>query len=76
MRNLFFPIVLSLAAAAAAAAAASAPPQRVEIDYEIARNGSVLAELNQRLEHDGRSYQLSENWKGKGMYSLRGTATR
>ncbi|MEK6245377.1 MAG: DUF3108 domain-containing protein [Pseudomonadota bacterium] len=54
----------------------AAPPQRVEIGYEIARNGSVLAEVNQRLEHDGRSYRLSETWKGMGILSLRGEVTR
>ena len=37
---------------------------------------SALAEVNQRLEHDGRSYRLSETWKGKGMLALRGEATR
>jgi len=72
MRNLFLTIALSLASAAAAAV----PPQRVEIAYEIARNGSVLAEVSQRLEHDGRAYRLTEVWKGKGMLSLRGEATR
>lgn len=71
MRNLFFPIALSLASAAAAA-----PPQRVEIGYEIAHNGSVVAEVSERLEHDGRSYRLSETWKGRGIYALRGEATR
>jgi hypothetical protein len=71
MRNWCLTIALSLASAASAA-----PPQRVEIGYEIARDGSVLAEVNQRLEHNGRSYRLSESWKGKGMYSLRGEATR
>ncbi len=71
MRNLYLTIALSLATAAAAA-----PPQRVEIGYEIARNGSVLAEVDQRLEHDGRSYRLSETLKGKGIYALRGEATR
>ena len=71
MRSWLFPIALSLASAAAAA-----PPQRVEIGYEIARNGSVVAELRQRLEHDGRSYRLSETWKGTGIYALRGEATR
>jgi hypothetical protein len=71
MRNIFFPIVFSVATAAAAA-----PPQRVEIGYEIARNGTVLAETNQRLEHDGRSYRLSETWKGKGLLALRGEAVR
>ena len=57
-------------------AAQAAPPQRVEVGYELARNGSVVAEVNDRLEHDGRSYQLSETWKGKGVYSLRGEAKR
>ena len=64
MRNWCLTIVLSFASAAVAV-----PPQRVEIGYEIARNGSVLAEVNQRLEHDGRSYRLSETWKGKGVYA-------
>ena len=72
MRNLFLTIALSVASAAATAV----PPQRVEIGYEIARDGSVLAEVSQRLEHDGRSYRLTEVWKGKGMLSLRGEATR
>ena len=71
MRNLYLTIALSFASVAVAA-----PPQRVEIGYEIARNGSVLAEVNQRLEHDGSSYRLSETWKGKGIYSLRGEAVR
>jgi len=71
MRNWYLTIALSFATAAA-----GAPPPRVEISYEIARNGSVLAEVNQRLEHDGRSYRLAETWKGKGLLSLRGEATR
>ncbi len=71
MRNLFLPIVLSLAASAAAA-----PPQRVEIGYEVARNGSVVAEVSERLEHDGRSYRLTETWRGRGIYALRGEAVR
>jgi Protein of unknown function (DUF3108) len=72
MRNCLIPIVLSLASAAAAAA----PPQHVEIEYELARNGSVLADISQRLDHDGRTYKLSETWKGKGLLSLKGEATR
>ncbi len=71
MRNLYLTIALSFASAAAAA-----PPHRVEIGYEIARDGLVLAEVNQRLEHDGRSYRLSETWKGKGILALRGEAVR
>ena len=71
MRNWSFPIALSFACAAAAA-----PPQRVEIGYEIARNGAVVAEVSERLEHDGRSYRLSETWKGRGAFALRGEAKR
>ena len=71
MRNLCLTIVLSLATAALAA-----PPQQVEIAYEVARDGTALAEISQRLEHDGRSYRLSETWKGKGVYGLRGEAAR
>ena len=76
MRNSFFPIAISLAACGLAAAAVAAPPPRVEIGYESARYGSVVAEVDERLEHDGRSYRLSETWRGKGIYSLRGEATR
>ncbi len=75
MRNICSTIVLSLGLATTTAAVA-APPQRVEIGYEIARNGLVLAEVTQRLEHDGRSYKLSETWKGKGAFALRGEANR
>jgi hypothetical protein len=71
MRSWFIPIALSFAASGGAA-----PPQRVEIGYELARNGSVVAEVSDRLEHDGKSYRLSETWKGKGVYALRGEAKR
>lgn len=71
MRNIFFPIVFSIATAAAAA-----PPQRVEIGYQLARDGSALADVNQQLEHDGRTYWLSETWRGKGIYGLRGEGRR
>ena len=60
----------------APALAAAAPPQRVEIAFELARNGSAVAEVSQRLEHDGRSYRLQETWRGKGIYALRGEAVR
>ena len=71
MRNLYLTIALSLASVAVAA-----PPRSVEIGYEIAQDGSVLAEVSQRLEHDGRSYRLSETWRGKGIYGLRGEGLR
>lgn len=72
MRNYLISITLSLVSAAVAAA----PPQHVEIDYELERNGSVLANISQRLDHDGRTYKLSEIWKGKGLLSLKGEVNR
>jgi len=71
MRNIFFPIAFSIATAAAAA-----PPQRVEVSYQVAREGTILADVDQQLEHDGRSYRLSETWKGKGIYGMRGEGRR
>jgi len=71
MRNLYLTIAISFASAAAAA-----PPSRVEVDFEVARNGMAMAEVQQRLEHNGRSYRLSETWKGKGVLSVRGEANR
>lgn len=71
MRNIFLTISLSFATSVLAA-----PPQRVEITYEVNRNGLTLAEVTHRLEHDGRAYELTENWKGKGFLALKGDATR
>ena len=70
MRNIFFLTAFS------ASVALAAPPQRVEIVYELARNGMTLAEVTHLLEHDGRSYRLTEHWKGKGLLALKGDATR
>ncbi len=61
---------------ALAFAAHAAPPQRVEIAYEVARNGTIVADVTGRLEHDGRRYLLEETWKGRGVYALSGDATR
>lgn len=66
----------SLAALFHVATAAGAPPKQVEIGYTVERGGMPLAEISQKLEHDGRSYQIQETWKGKGMFALRGEAKR
>lgn len=71
MRNWFLLLALSIALDAQAA-----PPQRVEIVYELSHNGTVVAEVTDRLEHDGRSYTLQETWKGRGLLALRGEAHR
>jgi hypothetical protein len=72
MRNkLFFLTVLSFACTAFAA-----PPKHVEIAYDLSRNGMPIAELVEKLEHDGKTYRLSANLKGKGVFALRGDASR
>jgi len=71
MRNLFIPIFLSVASAAVAA-----PPLRVEIEYELNRNGTAVAEIVHRLEHDRKTYTLWETWQGKGVFALAGKADR
>jgi hypothetical protein len=75
MNRSLFILLISLVTAAAAVAEA-APPQAVEISYDIARNGTAVAEVAQRLDHDGKTYTLTESWKGKGILSLRGSAKR
>jgi Protein of unknown function (DUF3108) len=59
-----------------AGAAWSAPPARVELASEIARNGITLAEMVYVLDHDGRTYRITETSKGRGMLALRGTTRR
>lgn len=73
MRNWFIPIAIS---AWACAAAQAAPPARAEIDYDVLRNGSAMAEVVDRFEHDGKSYRLVEKWRGKGLFALLGGITR
>src|SRR3954468_3481545 len=69
--KLFFLTALSIACSASAA-----PPRHVEIAYDLSRNGTPIAELVEKLEHDGKTYRLSANMKGKGVFALRGDASR
>jgi hypothetical protein len=71
MRNWFW-LLISLASAAAAAE----PPPRLELVFLLTRNGSAMAEVVERLEYSGGNYQLTETWKGKGIYALLGNARR
>jgi uncharacterized protein DUF3108 len=59
-----------------AGAAWCAPPRHVELAYEITRNGSLIAEVFYQLEHDGRTYRITETSKGRGILALRGTTRR
>ena len=70
MRNLL------LLLASAAALAHAEPPAKVEIAYQMTRNGSPMADIVERLEHAAGSYQLTETWKGRGLFALLGSARR
>jgi len=54
----------------------AAPAQHTEIAYEVARNGAAMAELTETLEHDGKAFRIAARMKGKGLFALRGDATR
>jgi hypothetical protein len=70
MRNWFW-LLISVAGLAAAE-----PPPRLEVTYQIARNGSAMAEVTEQLEYSGGNYKLTETWKGRGIYALLGSARR
>ena len=74
MRNSFW-LLISLAVALSALAQ-TIPPARVELEYDLMRNGSTMAEVVERLEHGNGTYQLTETWKGKGVFALLGRAKR
>ena len=67
---------LWLLVSVASAAAHAAPPERVELSFDVLRNGSSVAQVVHRLAHDGRQYEVTETWSGKGLYALLGTAQR
>ncbi|MDH4172229.1 MAG: DUF3108 domain-containing protein [Betaproteobacteria bacterium] len=71
MRNWLLATALSLAAAAQAS-----PPARVEITYDVLHNGGPLATVTHVLEHDARSYRLTETWQGSGLLALLGSVLR
>ena len=72
MRNWCF---LLLSAAAVASAQAD-PPPRLEVVYELQRNGSAIADVTERLEYTDGKYKITETWKGRGLYALLGSARR
>jgi hypothetical protein len=71
MRNWCF-LLLSLVAATVHAEL----PARLEVAYELKRNGSAIADVVERLEYANGAYQLTETWKGRGLYALLGSARR
>jgi hypothetical protein len=71
MRSWCF-LLLSLASAALCAE----PPPRLEVTYELQRNGSAIATVVESLAYAKGSYKLTETWNGRGLYALLGSARR
>jgi hypothetical protein len=69
-------ISLLTSALLAAAQAQAAPPARVELHSDILRNGTAVAEMVDRFEHADGRYSLSQVWRGKGIFALRGSVKR
>jgi len=70
MRNWLYLLI------SAASLAQAGPPARIEIAYEMTRNGTAMAETLEQLEHSAGRYQLVETWTGKGLFALLGTIKR
>lgn len=69
-----FSLLISLPVALSAAAQTT--PVRVELEYDLLRNGKSMAEVVERLEYGNGTYLLTETWRGKGIYALLGRAKR
>ncbi len=64
------------ALALGAAAAQASPPERVTLHYQMIRNGSVLGDAVETLEHDGRTYTITSELKGRGILAMFGALKR
>jgi hypothetical protein len=58
-----------------AAMVQAAPPERTTLSYELKRN-SLVIDVSETLEHDGRTYAITSEGKGKGILALFGVLKR
>jgi len=59
-----------------AAAVQATPPERITLTYELKRNGTVFVDVSETLEHDGRTYAITSEGKGRGILALFGVLKR
>jgi hypothetical protein len=57
------------------AVAQAVPPERITLTYELKRN-SVVVDVSETLEHDGRTYVITSEGKGRGILALFGVLKR
>src|SRR5258708_36698353 len=58
-----------------AAVAQAVPPERITLTYELKRN-SLVVDVSETLEHDGRTYVITSEGKGRGILALFGLLKR
>jgi hypothetical protein len=56
-------------------AAQAVPPERITLTYELKRN-SLVIDVSETLEHDGRTYVITSEGKGRGILALFGVLKR
>src|SRR5436309_12954814 len=59
-----------------AAMVQAVPPERLTLTYELKRNGTVLVDVSETLEHDGRTYAITSEGRGRGILALFGVLKR
>jgi hypothetical protein len=58
-----------------ASAVQAAPPERIALTYELKRN-SLVIDVSETLEHDGRTYAITSEARGRGILALFGVLKR
>jgi Protein of unknown function (DUF3108) len=58
-----------------AAVAQAVPPERITLTYELKRN-SLVVDVSETLEHDGRTYVITSEGRGRGILALFGPLKR
>ncbi|MGB7541058.1 MAG: DUF3108 domain-containing protein [Burkholderiales bacterium] len=57
-------------------AARAIPPQKVTLEYDLSRNGSVVGSVVETIEHDGKTYRISSETRGRGLFAPLGVLLR
>jgi hypothetical protein len=55
--------------------AQAVPPEHITLTYELKRN-SLVVDVSETLEHDGRTYVITSEGKGRGILALFGILKR
>lgn len=70
MKLKFSALIFSCALLLAPVPASAAPPQKLTVKYETSYNGNVMVDVVARLEHDGKTYSVLSESKGRGLFAM------